>query len=65
MEEDAGKLMHDEHNPVSCVDLNRTGVPLIEIVGEPLERVKKSFQRPLFRFQYPHLAELCRSNPVG
>ncbi|HPK53129.1 MAG TPA: Asp-tRNA(Asn)/Glu-tRNA(Gln) amidotransferase subunit GatB [Smithellaceae bacterium] len=35
MEEDAGKLVHDEHNPVSYVDLNRTGVPLIEIVSEP------------------------------
>jgi aspartyl-tRNA(Asn)/glutamyl-tRNA(Gln) amidotransferase subunit B len=35
MEEDAGKLLHDEHDPLSFVDLNRTGVPLIEIVGEP------------------------------
>ena len=35
MEEDAGKLLHDEFNPVSHVDLNRTGVPLIEIVSEP------------------------------
>jgi aspartyl-tRNA(Asn)/glutamyl-tRNA(Gln) amidotransferase subunit B len=35
MEEDAGKLLHDEHNPVSYVDLNRTGVPLIEIVSDP------------------------------
>ncbi len=35
MEEDAGKLIHDEHSPSSYVDLNRTGVPLIEIVGEP------------------------------
>jgi aspartyl-tRNA(Asn)/glutamyl-tRNA(Gln) amidotransferase subunit B len=35
MEEDAGKLIHDEHRPVSYVDLNRTGVPLIEIVSEP------------------------------
>ena len=35
MEEDAGKLIHDEHSPLSYVDLNRTGVPLIEIVGEP------------------------------
>ena len=35
MEEDAGKLLHDELNPVSHVDLNRTGVPLIEIVSEP------------------------------
>ena len=35
VEEDAGKLIHDEYNPVSYVDLNRTGVPLIEIVSEP------------------------------
>ncbi|MEI6134281.1 MAG: Asp-tRNA(Asn)/Glu-tRNA(Gln) amidotransferase subunit GatB [Desulfomonile sp.] len=35
MEEDAGKLIHDDRKPVSYVDLNRTGVPLIEIVSEP------------------------------
>ncbi len=35
MEEDAGKLVHDPDQPVSRVDLNRTGVPLIEIVSEP------------------------------
>ncbi len=35
MEEDAGKLVHDPDHPVSRVDLNRTGVPLIEIVSEP------------------------------
>ncbi|MBI5557484.1 MAG: Asp-tRNA(Asn)/Glu-tRNA(Gln) amidotransferase subunit GatB [Deltaproteobacteria bacterium] len=35
MEEDAGKLIHDEAKPQSYVDLNRTGVPLIEIVSEP------------------------------
>lgn len=35
MEEDAGKLLHDEYAPSSYVDLNRTGVPLIEIVSEP------------------------------
>ncbi len=35
MEEDAGKLVHDERKPVSYVDLNRTGVPLMEIVSEP------------------------------
>ena len=35
MEEDAGKLIHDDFNPMSYVDLNRTGVPLIEIVSEP------------------------------
>ena len=35
MEEDAGKLTHDAARPVSRVDLNRTGVPLMEIVSEP------------------------------
>ena len=35
MEEDAGKLNHDPHRPASMVDLNRAGVPLIEIVSEP------------------------------
>jgi aspartyl-tRNA(Asn)/glutamyl-tRNA(Gln) amidotransferase subunit B len=35
MEEDAGKLIHDPYRPVSTVDFNRTGVPLIEIVSEP------------------------------
>ena len=35
MEEDAGKLVHDEREPVSYVDLNRTGTPLLEIVSEP------------------------------
>ena len=35
MEEDAGKLIHDEWEDVSIVDFNRSGVPLIEIVSEP------------------------------
>ncbi|MDA8165107.1 MAG: Asp-tRNA(Asn)/Glu-tRNA(Gln) amidotransferase subunit GatB, partial [Desulfobacteraceae bacterium] len=35
MEEDAGKLVHDEREPRSYVDLNRTGTPLMEIVSEP------------------------------
>ena len=35
MEEDAGKLIHDEENNCSIVDYNRSGVPLIEIVSEP------------------------------
>ena len=35
IEEDAGKLTHDPNRPVSMVDFNRTGVPLIEIVSEP------------------------------
>ena len=35
MEEDAGKLQHDPYRPISFVDFNRAGVPLIEIVSEP------------------------------
>ena len=35
MEEDAGKLVHDEWTDTSLVDFNRTSVPLIEIVSQP------------------------------
>jgi aspartyl-tRNA(Asn)/glutamyl-tRNA(Gln) amidotransferase subunit B len=35
LEEDAGKNIHDAHGDASLVDLNRAGVPLLEIVSEP------------------------------
>ena len=35
VEQDAGKLMHDQHPTMSYVDLNRTGVALMEIVSRP------------------------------
>jgi aspartyl-tRNA(Asn)/glutamyl-tRNA(Gln) amidotransferase subunit B len=35
MEEDAGKSIHDRFPGMTAIDLNRSGVPLIEIVGEP------------------------------
>lgn len=35
MEEDAGKLMHDDKQNCSFIDYNRSGVPLIEIVTKP------------------------------
>jgi len=41
IEEDAGKLNHDEYGRGSLVDLNRAGVPLIEIVSEPDLRSSK------------------------
>ena len=39
MEEDAGKLIHDEWEDCSLVDYNRSGVPLMEIVSEPDMRI--------------------------
>jgi len=35
MEEDAGKSIHDRYDSATAVDLNRSGVPLVEIVSEP------------------------------
>jgi len=35
LEEDAGKSLHEELKGASCVDLNRAGTPLLEIVSEP------------------------------
>jgi len=35
MEEDAGKSIHDRFSGATAIDLNRSGVPLIEIVSEP------------------------------
>jgi hypothetical protein len=35
LEQDAGKSMHDQHPTMSFVDLNRSGVALMEIVSKP------------------------------
>ena len=35
LEEDAGKLLHEDFHGASGVDLNRAGIPLLEIVSEP------------------------------
>ncbi len=35
LEQDAGKSLHDQHSTKSYIDLNRAGVPLMEIVSEP------------------------------
>ncbi len=35
LEEDAGKSLHDVDENYTCIDLNRAGVPLLEIVSEP------------------------------
>ena len=44
IEEDAGKLNHDEYGRGSFVDLNRAGVPLIEVVSEPDLRTKEEVE---------------------
>src|SRR5688572_17665245 len=36
IEEDAGKSLHDVDENYTCIDLNRAGVPLLEIVSEPV-----------------------------
>ena len=41
MEEDAGKNIHDAHGDSSLIDLNRAGVPLLEIVSEPDMRTRE------------------------
>ncbi len=47
IEEDAGKLNHDEFGGGSLVDLNRAGVPLIEIVSEPDMRSSEEAEKYL------------------
>ena len=47
IEEDAGKLNHNEFGQGSLVDLNRAGVPLIEIVSEPDLRSSKEAEQYL------------------
>ncbi len=47
IEEDAGKLNHDPYGRGSLVDLNRAGVPLIEIVSEPDLRSSEEVEKYL------------------
>ena len=41
LEEDAGKSLHEEFPDQTCIDLNRAGTPLLEIVSEPDMRSAK------------------------
>jgi aspartyl-tRNA(Asn)/glutamyl-tRNA(Gln) amidotransferase subunit B len=61
MEEDAGKLMHE--SDASLVDLNRAGVPLIEIVSEPDITSSEQASTYLTRLrQILMYAEVCDGN---
>ena len=63
IEEDAGKLIHDEVRPVSYVDFNRTGVPLMEIVGEPDLRTPEEAGEYLRRLrEILRYLEICDGN---
>ena len=63
MEEDAGKSLHDVDDEYTCIDYNRAGTPLIEIVTEPdLRSAEEAFAyvteiRKLVRY-----LEICDGN---
>ena len=61
IEEDAGKLNHDEYGRGTFVDLNRAGVPLIEVVSKPDLRSAKeaeSYMRKLKSiFEYIEISD--------
>ncbi|MCI8521313.1 MAG: Asp-tRNA(Asn)/Glu-tRNA(Gln) amidotransferase subunit GatB [Clostridia bacterium] len=56
IEEDAGKLVHDDYEGISMADYNRCGVPLIEIVTEPdfrtIEEVQDFVEQITLRLKY-------------
>ena len=63
LEEDAGKSMHDQHHADSLIDLNRAGVPLIEIVSQP--DMRSSEEAGLFLTEIRKLVrylEICDGN---
>ncbi len=61
IEEDAGKLNHDEYGRGSFVDLNRAGVPLIEIVSKPdlrsAEEAEKYLRKLKSIFEYVEISD--------
>lgn len=61
LEEDAGKLIHLEDEPVTLIDYNRTGVPLVEIVSEPDMRSPEEAVAYLLKLkailEYAHISD--------
>jgi len=63
MEEDAGKSIHDQDPYHTLIDLNRSGVPLIEIVSEPDIRSPQEAYAYLSRIkQIVQYLEICDGN---
>jgi len=63
MEEDAGKSIHDQDPTDTLVDLNRAGVPLIEIVSEPDIRTPQEAYAYLIKIkQIVQYLEICDGN---
>ncbi len=61
IEEDAGKLVHDESENVSLADYNRCGIPLIEIVTEPdirsAEEARAFVEQVALRLKYAEVSD--------
>lgn len=61
LEEDAGKLVHDDFNAVSLADYNRCGIPLVEIVTEPdissAEEAKAFIEKVSLLLQYAGVSD--------
>src|SRR5687768_4875593 len=63
MEEDAGKSIHDRFPSATAIDLNRAGVPLIEIVSEP--DIRTSAEAGAFLRTLKQLLEYTRISDVN
>ena len=63
MEEDSGKSIHDQDPYSSLVDLNRAGVPLVEIVSEPeIESGEEAYQYLMEIRKLVRYLEICDGN---
>ncbi len=63
MEEDSGKSIHDLHDDETLIDLNRCGVPLIEIVSEPDIKSSEEAHKYLTKLkQIVQYLEICDGN---
>ncbi|MBS1578338.1 MAG: Asp-tRNA(Asn)/Glu-tRNA(Gln) amidotransferase subunit GatB [Bacteroidetes bacterium] len=63
LEEDAGKSIHDIYEDATCIDLNRAGTPLIEIVTEPcLQNSEEAYQYLTELRRLVRWIEICDGN---